>query len=467
MASRDVVTGTGARIGSNIVESFRARLRGQVLCSDDDGYDNDRKVWNGMFDRRPAVIARCANTADVIAAVNFGRQNSLEVAVRGGGHSFSGQSVCDGGLVIDLSAMRGIHVDPGNRTARAQPGVKWIDFDHETQAFGLATTGGTASDTGIAGLTLGGGLGWLSSKYGLTVDNLISADVVTADGRFLRASANENTDLFWGLRGGSGNFGIVTSFEYQLHAVGPTIVGGMVAHPLRNAKQVLRFYKQFSKVAPDELTIYAGLLTPPDGETVVALVCCYCGVVDTAEKVLAPLKSLGPPALDMLGPMSYIAQQCLFDAAFPAGSYYYTKGAFLADLTDDIIEVLAEYGATKPSPLSGILVQTALGAASRVSSDAMAFAHRKLPYAPVIVSQWLDPADSEKNVAWARGCWNALESFAGAGAYVNDLSHDDTNRIRIAYGSNYDRLAALKDKYDPDNFFHFNPNIKPARSATN
>jgi FAD/FMN-containing dehydrogenase len=462
MADRTVSTATGPSIDNATVETFKTRLRGQLLRSGDDAYDEARKLWNGMFDRRPALIARCAGTADVMSAVNFARDHGWPVAVRGGGHSFPGHSVCDGGLVIDLSPMKAIRVDPAARTARAQAGAKWIDFDHETQAFGLATTGGTVSDTGIAGLTLGGGLGWLSSKHGLTVDNLISADVVLADGRVLTASASENPDLFWGLRGGGGNLGIVTSFEYQLHAVGPTILGGMVAYPLRDARDVLRSYRQFSMAAPDELTIYAALVDPPGGETVVALFCCYSGPVDKGEEVVRPLKRFGAPAQDLLGPMPYVAQQRIFDGGFPAGSYYYTKADFLADLTDEAVEVFAEYAATKPSPLSGVLVQTVCGAASRVPSAAMAFPHRSFPYAPVIVSQWLDAADAEKNIAWARDFWKALDAYAGGGVYVNDLSHDDGDRVRIAYGANHDRLAALKKKYDPDNFFRLNPNIKPA-----
>ncbi len=444
------------------VDEFKAGLRGQLLRPGEDTYDEARKLWNGMFDRRPALIARCAGAADVIRAVNFARDNRLPVAVRGGGHSFPGHSVCDRGLVVDLSAMKAIRVDLRANTARAQAGVKWIEFDQETQAFGLATTGGTVSDTGIAGLTLGGGLGWLSGKYGLTVDNLISADVVTADGRLLTASATENQDLFWGLRGGSGNFGVVTSFEYQLHAVGPTILGGMVAYPLGRTKEVLRFYRQFTKAAPDDLTTYAAFVNPPAGDTVVALFCCYCGPLEKGEEVIRPLRSLGSPAQDLLGPMPYVAQQRLFDDGFPTGSYYYTKAGSLADLTDEAIEIFAEYAATKPSPLSGVLVQTICGAASRVASDAMAFPHRRFPYAPVIVSQWLDAAASEKNVGWARGFWKALHPFAGDGVYVNDLSHDDGDRVRIAYGANYERLAALKKKYDPDNLFRLNPNIKPA-----
>jgi FAD/FMN-containing dehydrogenase len=443
-------------------DEFKAGLRGQLLSPGDDGYDRARRLWNGMFDRQPALIARCAGAADVIRAVNFARDNQLAVAVRGGGHSFPGHSVCDGGLVIDLSAMKAIRVDLRTRTVRAQAGVKWIEFDHETQAFGLATTGGTDGDTGIAGLTLGGGLGWLSSKYGLTIDNLVSADVVTADGRLLTASATENQDLFWGLRGGSGNFGVVTSFEYQLHAVGPTILGGMVAYPLGRAKEVLRFYRHFAKAAPDDVTTYAAFVTPPGGETVAALFCCYCGPLDKGEEVIRPLRSLGSPVQDLLGPMPYVAQQRLFDGAFPAGSYYYAKAGSLADLTDEAIDVFAEYVATKPSPLSGVLVQTVCGAASRVASDATAFPHRRLPYAPVIVSQWLDAATSEKNVGWARDFWKALHPLAGGGVYVNDLSYDDADRVRTAYGANYDRLAALKKAYDPDNLFRLNPNITPA-----
>lgn len=444
------------------VEEFKSSFRGYLLRPGDSGYDEARKIWNGMFDRRPALIARCAGAADVINAVNFARDTGLQVAVRGGGHSFPGHSVCEGGIVIDLSPMRAIRVDPAARTAWAQPGVKWIEFDQETQAFGLATTGGTVSDTGIAGLTLGGGLGWLSGKYGLTIDNLISADVVAADGRLLTASASQNQDLFWGLRGGSGNFGVVTSFEYQLHAVGPNVLGGMVIYPLHKIKEVLRFYRDFSKEAPDDLTTYAGILNPPNGDTVVALICCYCGPLDKGEEIIRPLRSLGSPVQDMLGPTAYVAHQRMFDPAFPAGSYYYTKATFLADLVDSAIEVFAEHAATKPSTLSGVLIQTVCGAASRAAPDAMAFAHRAFPYAPVIVSQWTNPVEAERNIAWARSFSQALQPFAPEAAYVNDLGHDDEDRVRVAYGRNYERLAVLKKKYDPGNLFRLNPNIKPA-----
>ena len=463
MTDRVVANSTGRNIKEAAIEKFRGGLRGQLLRPSNSNYDEARKLWNGMFDRRPALIARCAVTADVIAAVNFARENGLQVAVRGGGHSFPGHSVCDGGLVIDLSAMKSVRVDPAARTARAEAGAKWIDFDSETQAVGLATTGGTASDTGIAGLTLGGGLGWLSSKYGLTVDNLVSADVVLADGRFATASAVQNEDLFWGLRGGGGNFGVVTSFEYQLHAVGPTILGGMLLYPLAKAREMLRFYREFTqKGAPDELTMYAGFLNPPGGDTVAALICCYCGPLDKGEDVVRPLRSFGPPLQDLLGPMPYMAQQSLTDAALPAGSHYYTKGGFLPDLTEQAIDVFAEHVTTKPSLLSAVLIQTVLGAARRVDPQVMAFANRSFPYAPVIVAQWLDPAESEVNLRWARDFWKALQPFAGGAVYVNDLSHDDEDRIRSGYGANYGRLAALKKKYDPDNFFRLNPNITPA-----
>jgi len=358
--------------------------------------------------------------------------------------------------------MKGIRVDLAAGTAHAQPGVKWIEFDHETQAFGLATTGGTVSDTGIGGLTLGGGLGWLSGKYRLTVDNLISADVVLADGHLLKASASQNQDLFWSLRGGSGNFGVVTSFEYQLHAVGPTVWGGMVIYPLSKIKEVLRFYRDFSKVAPDQLTIYAGILNPPQSDTVVALICCYCGPLEKGEEVTRPLRSFRSPVQDLLGPTAYLAHQRMFDPAFPTGSCYYTKAGFLADLVDSAIEVFAEYAATKPSSLSGVLIQTVRGAASRVASDAMAFPHRSFPYAPVIVSQWTNPTEAERSIAWARGFSKSLQPFAPESAYVNDLGHDDGDLVRMAYGPNYERLAALKKKYDPENLFRFNPNIAPA-----
>ena len=458
--SDSTIIGATGRIDNAAIDKFETGLRGLLLRPGSDAYEGARKLWNGMIDRKPALIARCAGTADIISSVSFAREHGLQVAVRGGGHSFPGHSTCDGGLVIDLSTMKGIRVDSAARLVRAQPGVKWIDFDHETQTFGLATSGGTVSDTGIAGLTLGGGLGFLSSKHGLTIDNLVSADIVTADGRLLTANAGEHPDLFWGLRGGGGNFGIVTSFEYRLHSVGPTVFGGMIAYPLSRARDVLRFYNDFTKTAPDELTTYAGFLTPPGGDTVVALICCYCGPLDKGEAVTRPFRSLATPVHDALGPLPYVMQQQIFDAGFPTGSYYYSKADSLTDLDAEVIDILIEYASNKPSSLSGIAIQTVFGAASRVASDATAFPHRTFPFAPIIVSQWLDPAQTAENVAWARDCWGALHPFAG-GVYVNDLGENDEERIPAAYGTNYQRLAALKKKYDPDNCFHLNPNIKP------
>jgi hypothetical protein len=461
VVSRQVETVRGA-IADAVVEEFKAGLRGRALRPGDDGYEEARRIWNGMFDRRPALIARCAGAADVVRSVNLARQHRVPLAVRGGGHSFPGHSVCDGGLVIDLSTMKGIRVDPEARIARAEGGVKWGEFDAETQAFGLATTGGTVSDTGIAGLTLGGGLGWLSSRHGLTVDNLVSADVVLADGRLVTASATQHADLFWGLRGGSGNFGVVTSFEYRLHPVGPVVVGGMIGYPLARAKEVLRFYRDFNATAPDELTAYAGFVTPPDGDTLVAVFCCHSGPLAEGERVVGPLRTFTPPLVDQLGPMPYLSLQRMVDDGFPPGGLYYTKGDFLADLSDAAIDVLARAAATKPSPASGVLVQTVRGAAARVPSEATAFPHRGLPYAPIIVSAWREAAETEANIAWARDLARALQAFGGGGAYVNDLGQDDAGRMRAAYGANYERLTALKKAYDPGNLFRLNPNITPA-----
>jgi FAD/FMN-containing dehydrogenase len=443
------------------VSQLRETFSGQILAPGEPGYDDARRIHNGLIDKHPALIARCLHTADVVDAVNFGREEGLEISVRGGGHNVAGKAVTEGGLMIDLSLMKGIHVDPARRAARAQGGVRIREYDRATAVFGLATPSGVVSSTGIAGLTLGGGLAWLMGKYGMAVDNLLSAEVVMASGEVVTASEDADPDLFWAIRGGGGNFGVVTSFEYRLHAVGPTILGGMVLYPLGKLREMLRFYREFNREAPDELTIYAALLDPPGGDTVAALICCYCGPLDKGADVVRPLKSFAPLLQDMLGPMPYAAQQCLTDAALPAGSRYYTKGGFLADLPDAAIEVFAEYAATKPSPLSAVLIQTVRGAAGRIDPGATAFAFRRFPYAPVIVSQWLDAADSEKNVAWARDFWKALRGFAGDGVYVNDLGPDDEDRVRLAYGPNYERLAALKKKYDPDNLFRLNPNITP------
>jgi FAD/FMN-containing dehydrogenase len=445
-----------------IIEDFRNGLRGELLQPGDAGYDVARIVWNGMIDRRPALIVRCRGAADVIAAVNFAREHRLILAVRGGGHNVAGNAVCDGGLMIDLSLMKGIRVDPQAQAARAEPGVLWGELDCETQAFGLATTGGTISATGIAGLTLGGGVGWLSGKYGMAIDNLVSVDIVTADGALRHASETENPDLFWVVRGAGANFGVVTSFEYRLHPVGPMILGGLVLHPFAHAAEVLRFYRDFAASQPDELTTYAAVLTGPDGSRVIALAACYAGAVAEGERVLAPLKAHGTPLADMIGPIPYVAQQSMLDTAFPYGRQNYWKSTFVKRISDEAINAIVEFGADIPSPYSVIVIQDVHGAAARVSPTATAFSHRDAPHAIIALANWDDPADGERNIAWARGLFAAVEPHAVAAVYVNDLGHDESReRVASAYGANYERLAQLKAQYDPSNLFRMNQNIRP------
>jgi FAD/FMN-containing dehydrogenase len=409
------------------------------------------------------MIARCVSAADVIACVRFARERDLLVSVRGGGHSIAGKAVCDGGLMIDLSGMKGIRVDPAQRTVRAEPGLLLAEFDRETQAFGLATTMGVISRTGIAGLTLGGGTGWLARKYGLACDNVVSADVVTADGRLLTASANENEDLFWGVRGGNGNFGVVTSLEYRLHEVGP-VLGGGVLYPVAMTREVLRFYREFTASCPDELSTQVMTITFPDVGRLVAVGGCYCGPISQGEKLLKPLRTFGPPAVDLFAAMPYVQLQSMFDSFFPPGRHAYTKANFLSGLSDGVIEVFAEY-ATAPSPYTAGALEHMGGAFSRVGPAENAFAHRQYPYNFSIWANWLDPAHSQMNIQWTRDFWDAMRPFMGAGVYVNYLEDEGDPRGREAYGPNYDRLAALKNQYDPTNFFRMNHNIKPTQAA--
>jgi hypothetical protein len=465
MVERRVVTTTGADtvIEKAAVEAFKTSLRGELLRPGDDGYDEARKVWNGMIDKRPALIARCAGVADVISAVDFARTHQLLVSVRGGGHNIPGNAVCDGGLMIDLAPMRSVRVDPQRRTARAEGGVIWGEFDRETQAFGLATTGGSVSDTGIAGLTLGGGLGWLAGKYGLSCDNLLSADVVTADGRFLMASASENADLFWGLRGGGGNFGVITAFEYQLHPVGP-VLGGMVLYPFEKAKETLAFYRDFSKAIPDEVNTIGGLLTSSDGVPLVAIAVCYNGSLDVGEKVLRPLREFGPPVADQVCSIAYRQMQTLLDAATVRGRRYYIKSSFMQGLSDDAIDTLITRFATVPSPLTLMFFQQLGNAANRVGVEETAFSHRKALYEWGCLSSWLDPAADGVNIRWTRDLAEAMQPFSSGGAYITQMgveAEEGAERIKAAYGSNYERLAALKMKYDPTNLFRHNQNIRP------
>jgi FAD binding domain/Berberine and berberine like len=444
------------------IEKLRTTVRGAVLCSGQDGYDAARTIPNAMIDRRPAVIARCTGAVDVIACVRFAREHDLLVSVRGGGHSVAGKSVCDGGLMIDLSTMKGIRVDPSRRTVRAEPGLTLGEFDRETQAFGLATTLGVVSKTGIAGLTLGGGWGHLHAKYGLALDNFIGADVVTADGRLLTANADENEDLFWGIRGGSGNFGIATSLEYRLHELGP-VFGGAVFYPVAKAQEVLRFFREFSQTIPDELVIQCGSITTPDNMPVFAVAACYCGHPSEGEKVLKPLRTFGPPVADAIGVMSYLQLQGMFDPFFPPGRQTYVKSNFIRALNADAIRAITEFAGKSPSPFSfAPFVEHWHGAATRVGITDTAFPHRRHSYNLMFWSNWESSSESEKNIQWTRTSWNALQPFLVEGSYGNYVSDEGDPFARAAYGPNYDRLAGLKNKYDPTNFFRMNHNIKPA-----
>jgi FAD/FMN-containing dehydrogenase len=453
---------TTSVLGAASLADLRAGLHGGLLRPGDASYESARKLWNGMVDRYPAVIVCCADSADVIRAVQFARSNGLRVAVRGGGHNVSGNASCDGGIVIDLSQMKRIQVDPITRTARAEPGLTLGEFIRATEVVGLLTTTGTVSDTGMAGLTLGGGLGWLMGLYGLTVDNLLSVEIVTADGQLRHASENEHSDLFWAVRGGGGNFGIVTSFTYRLHPVSP-ILAGMVVHPLSRVREVLRFYRDFSSAAPDALTAYAALVTTPDGLPAVAITLCYAGPPEVGEQLIAPVRSFGPPLADLIRPMSYYEVITMLDAAVPAGRNYYEKGSVVPTLSDAAIEVIAEYGARCPSPFAQVLFQHVHGAAARIDPAATAvYALRRTHYSVSIISAW-DRGDSGPHVTWARDFWAALEPYATGGVYVNALGNEGNARVRAAYGPNYERLVTIKNTYDPTNFFQLNQNIKPIR----
>ena len=445
------------------VEEFRKSLRGQLIGPGDEGYEEARRVWNGNIDRRRALISRCAGVADVINSVNFARANNLLVAIRGGAHSAAGHGTCDGGIVIDVSQLKGIRVDPENKTIQAQAGVQWGEIDREAEIFGLATTGGVISNTGIAGLTLGGGLGWLMGKHGFTIDNLLSVDVVTVDGRFLKASANENSDLFWGLRGGGGNFGIVTSFEFRLHPTESLVLGGMVIHPLEKAKEVLRFYREFSSSLPDEAEAYLALLTSPDGDPVVALILGYNGPIAEGEKVLEPARKFGEPVMDVVQPMPHSVRNTLLDDPLSIhGIQRYWKSGFTNPISDELIDVAVEAASNFISPLTAIMFFNIHGAAARVSSSETAFGLRREQWDFNVISQWTDEAESERNIAWTREVWGRIEPLISDSAYINHLSGDDKpEKIRASYGENYDRLVALKNKYDPTNMLRLNPNIQP------
>jgi FAD/FMN-containing dehydrogenase len=435
---------------------------GRIITPVDPDYEAARHVWNVMIDRRPALIVRPGNPAEVQSAMRFSREHGLPLAIRGGAHGVSGMGTCDDGLVIDCSLMKTISVDAANRIVRAEPGVKWIEFDAATQAHGLATTGGTVGDTGIAGLTLGGGFGWLEGAFGMTVDNLLSADVVLADGRLVRASADENADLFWALRGGGGNFGVVTSFEYRLHVLGPTIVGGMVMHPYAATREVLAFFGDLIATAPDPLTVGAALVTGPDGNKACILACAYAGTTEEGLKAVRPLKEFGSPVMDMIGPIPYVAQQGLLEQAAPPGLRNYWKAEFINRVTGGLIDTWVDAFSDVPSPMSFQLLFPIHGAAARVAPQATAFPLRGGVHVG-IYGAWKPGEADEPNLQWVRSTWQRIKPFASGGLYVNEIGSDDgQDRARQAFGINYTRLAEIKGKYDPANVFRLNANIEPA-----
>lgn len=457
-----------------LVESLQARFQGEILRPSDAGYDNARRIWNAMIDKYPALIARCTNSDDVVRAVNFARDNSLLLSVRGSGHNVAGNALCDGGLTIDLTLMKDIHVDPERGTARAQPGVVFGEMDRATQPYGLAAPGGIVSETGIAGLTLGGGFGWLTRKYGFTCDNLISVEIVTADGRLLTASSTENPDLFWGIRGGGGNFGIVTSFEFQLRPVGPEVLAGLILYPIEAAADVLRFYRDFTASTPEELGAMAVFRTAPPapfipqalhGKPVLAIIVCYVGDVEEAERVVQPLRDLGSPIIDAIKRQPFSAHNSSLDSGQPAGKHYYWKSEYVTEIGDDAIEILAGSAAHMTSPYSRLAVFHLGGATRRYDEQAMAVSHRNAEHIIAINTGWADPQDTEKQIQWTRDLWTAIRPFSSGGVYVNFLSADDgEDRVRAAYGAEkFERLAQLKRKYDPQNLFQINKNISPER----
>ena len=459
---------------SAVIQDLADGLAGTLVQPGDAAFDEARMVWNGMFDRHPALIARCSCTADVVAAVNFAREQDMSVAVRGGGHSAAGYGTCDEGLVIDLSPMKAIEIDPAARTARADPGLTWGEFDAATQEHGLAVTGGRFSTTGIAGLTLGSGSGWLERKCGLTADNLASVEVVTADGSVLTASEEENAELFWGLRGGSGNFGVVTSFAYRLHEVGPIVYGGMLVCAPDRGEEVLRFMREYMVDAPDDLgAAVAFVSAPPEPfvppemhfKPIVGMVICWTGSLEEGERVLAPIREAAQPLMDMVQQLPYTALQSMLDAGGPKGTRAYMKAEFIENLDNEAIAKLARHGGARPGPMAQVLVEPMGGAIGRVSEDATALGRRDVPWCYHALSLWMDPdpATEEAHVAWARGLADDLRPHVTEGVYLNYTSDEGEDRVRSTYGpEKYDRLVALKDRYDPGNLFHLNQNIKPS-----
>jgi len=473
--STRTATGFSSTFTPAAVDQLRAGLRGTLLTPGSEQYDEARTVWNAMHDRRPALIVRCAGASDVVEALRIARANGLAVAVRGGGHNIAGNAVCDDGLVIDLSAMRSVHVDATARTARVEPGATLGDFDREAQAFGLATPLGINSTTGVAGLTLGGGFGWLSRSLGLSIDNLLSADVVLANGELVRASETEHPDLFWAIRGGGGNFGIVTSFEFRLHRVGPMVMSGLIVHPLAAGRDVLRFYRDFVARAPEQLVCWFVMRKAPPlpflpvewhGREILVLAACWAGPMEEAERALAPLRAFGKPLADVIAPTPYAAWQTVLDPLLAPGARNYWKTHDFRTLSDGLIDVMLEHAGRIPDAQTEIAFAQLGGAVSRVPTEATAYTHRDAEYVMNVHGRWSDPAKDGEVIGWARELFRAAAPFATGGAYVNFLTHEEGDRVRAVYGTNFARLVEVKTKYDPANVFRGNQNILPTGSTT-
>jgi FAD/FMN-containing dehydrogenase len=443
------------------IQSLRAGFLGELFEPKDAGYNEARRIWNASVNKRPGLIARCSGIADAIAAVNFGRENNLLTAIRGGGHNVGGRGLCDDGLVIDLSRMRSVLVDTATQRVRVQGGATLGDVDRETHVFGLAVPTGIVPKTGIGGLTLGGGVGWLVRKYGMTIDNLLSVEVVSADGRVLTASLSENDDLFWALRGGGGNFGVVASFEFQARPV-DTVLGGFLLYPREAAFDVIRHYRDYLQSAPDELTAYAALLHGPDGTPLVGIISCYCGSIADGERVLQPLRTFGTPVMDGIQSFPFPAMQSLLAGAFPDGNQNYWKSTLQRELSDDAIRLIVDHGKRMSSPLSFVVLENYGGAATRVSKDATAYPHRDLPWDVLLIAQWTKEEETATHRDWARSGEEMLRPFSANAHLLSALDVETDEVVNTAFGQNLQRLAAIKKKFDPDNFFRVNQNIKPA-----
>ena len=455
-----------------VPEFLRSQLRGSLCYPGEPEYDQARTIWNAMVDKRPAAVIRAAGSDDVVRAVDFARDRQLLLSIRGGGHNIAGNAVCDGGLMIDLSAMKSVRIDPSNRTARVEPGVLLAEFDKEAQAFGLATPLGINSTTGVAGLTLGGGFGWVSRKLGLTVDNLLSADVVLAEGALVHASPNENEDLFWAIRGGGGNFGVVTSFEFRLHPVGPEVLAGLIVHPLSKAKQILQGYRRVAADAPDDLSCWAVMRKAPPlpfipsefhGKEVLILALCYVGDPAKAEAAIAPLRALGQPVAEHVGPMPFVGWQQAFDPLLTPGRRNYWKSHDFVELGDAAIELMIDYAGRLPSPECELFIAQLGGAVNRVPATSTAYPHRDVNFVMNVHTRWGDASQDQACIGWAREVFDRMAPHATGGVYVNFMPGDEAQRVRRgAYGPNYERLSKLKAKYDPGNLFRQNQNITPA-----